>query len=61
MLQWLKEIFRGPTHEELLISLSAFEALTGRTFFQSKSCPFSKYVRENGVLSRQFSETRHDN
>jgi hypothetical protein len=50
-----------PSVEEIAAGLAAYEELHGRPFFTPKMCPFSKYVREVGVLSRAFLDTRHDN
>jgi len=61
MLNWLKNLFREPTPQELLDGLMAFEEVHGYSFFPGKTCPFSKYVREHGVETRQFAGTRHDN
>lgn len=61
MLQWLKDLFREPTAEELLEGLRSFEIINGRAFFPGKTCPFSRHVREKGVATREFVGTRHDN
>lgn len=61
MLQWLKDVFGGPTEQELLEGLASFEAIHGRAFFPGKDCPFSRYVRKHGVETREFVSTRHDN
>jgi hypothetical protein len=61
MLDWLKNLFREPTPEELLEGLRSFEYIHGYPLFPGKTCPFSKYVRKNGMETRQFTDTRHDN
>ena len=61
MFEWIKSLFSGPTPEEWLEGLQAYEMMNGRPFFRGKSCPFSQHVREKGVASRKFASTRHDN
>jgi len=60
MLEKLKRLFE-PSAEEIAEGLRAYEDLHNRPFFQPQTCPFSKYVREKGVLVRAFRDTRYDN
>jgi hypothetical protein len=60
MLERLKRLFE-PSADEIVEGLKSYEAVHGRPYFSPQLCPFSKYVRENGVVTRLFRDTRYDN
>jgi len=60
MLEKLKNLFK-PSTEEILEGLKGYEEVHGRPYFSPQLCPFSKYVRANGVVTRIFGDTRYDN
>lgn len=62
MIAWIKSVLReNISVEDIAIGMQVWESHYGRPYFQPQECPFSEAVKLKGVVTRQFSSTRHDN
>lgn len=61
MLRWLKSLFTETmSDEDFLAGLAWKETRLDRPFFQGE-CPFSRHVKNFGVVSRKQRDARNDN
>ncbi len=62
MLKWLRYVLSPElTMEDLVVGQAYYEATHGVPLFPQGLCPFSKHLKSEGVATRQFVSTRHDN